>query len=63
MLKAETKEQLKHIEMLIVGDAPINLISWCKDNYCEPGVVSGFYLDGKISFDTLAEIVDYLRGK
>ena len=61
MLKAATEEQLKHIELLIAGDAPINLISWRRDNYSEPDHVSGFDLDGRVSFDTLAEIVDYLR--
>ena len=64
MLKAATEEQRRHIEEIL---APYHIyISWPLDfekendwGYDER--VDAIYIDGDITFDTLAEIIDYLR--
>lgn len=63
MLKVNTQKQKKHIEMLIAGDHPDNLISFRHGSYTDPDQesIDEFDFDGRISFDTLAEIIDYIR--
>lgn len=65
MLKITTEEQRQHIEMLIAGDAPDNLVAW-RRVFSGPFRTGAQYIDsldfdGRIYLDTLAEIVDYLR--
>ena len=51
MLQAKTEEQKARIEK-ILGDTSI----WTND-----GVIDGLHIDDWVSFDRLAELVDYLR--
>ena len=51
MLQAKTEEQKAQIEK-ILGDTSI----WTDD-----GVIDGLHIDDWVSFDLLAELVDYLR--
>ena len=51
MLQAKTEEQKARIEE-ILGDASI----WTGD-----GVIDGLHIDDWVSFDSLAELIDYLR--
>ena len=51
MLQAKTEEQKAQIEM-ILGDTS----AWTDD-----GVIYGLHIDDWVSFDRLAELVDYLR--
>lgn len=51
MLKAKTEKQKARIEE-ILGDASI----WTDD-----GIIDGLHIDDWVSFDSLAELVDYLR--
>lgn len=51
MLQAKTEEQKAQIEM-ILGDTS----AWTGD-----GVIDGLHIDDWISFDRLAELVDYVR--
>lgn len=51
MLQAKTKEQKAQIEK-ILGDTSI----WTDD-----GVIDGLHIDDWVSFDSLAELIDYLR--
>ena len=61
MLKATTEEQRRHIEDILRA-----YISWPLDFESENDwgyeeLVDAIYIDGNISFDQMAEIVDYLR--
>jgi hypothetical protein len=66
MLKAATEEQRRHIEEIL---APYHIyISWPlnfedETDYGYEERVDAIYIDGDISFDAMAEIVDYLRKK
>ena len=66
MLKAATEEQRRHIEEIL---APYHVhISWPLDfedetDYGYEERVDAIYIDGDVSFDAMAEIVDYLREK
>ena len=65
-LKAVTEEQRRHIEEIL---APYDIyISWPlnfedETDYGYEERVDAIYIDGDISFDAMAEIVDYLRKK
>ena len=65
-LKAATEEQRRHIEEIL---APYHIyISWPlnfeeETDYGYEERVDAIYIDGNISFDAMAEIVDYLRKK
>lgn len=63
MLRATTEEQQAYIDALLKKEDIYHTL--CEDydddkdefmDYC-----TSIYIDGDISFDTLAEIVDYLR--
>ena len=63
MLKATTEEQQAYIDALLKKEDIYHTLYEDYDedkdefmDYC-----SSIYIDGDISFDTLAEIVDYLR--
>jgi len=63
MLKATTEEQQAYIDALLKKEDIYHSLYEDYDedkdefmDYC-----SSIYIDGNISFDTLAEIVDYLR--
>jgi len=63
MLKATTEEQQAYIDALLKKEDIYHSLYEDYDedkdefmDYC-----SSIYIDGDISFDTLAEIVDYLR--
>lgn len=60
MLKARTEEQRLRVEELL---APHRVfISWPLGFESDGGErVDSVYIDGEVCFDTLAEIVDYLR--
>jgi len=66
MLRAKTEEQRRNIEEIL---APYHIyISWPldfeKENDCGyEERLDSIYIDGDISFDVMAEIVDYLRKK
>ena len=66
MLKAATEEQRRNIEEIL---APYHVhISWPLDfeNENDFGFMERFdaiYIDGDVSFDAMAEIVDFLREK
>jgi len=58
MLKVTTEEQRQRIEEIL---APYHTyISWPLDFAEETEAI---YIDGNVTFDMLAEIVDYLRKK
>ena len=57
MLKATTEEQRLHIEEIL---APYHIyISWSLDWETDASI----YIDGTISFDVMAEIVEYLKSQ
>ena len=63
MLKATTEEQQAYIDALLKKE---DIYHTLYDDYDEDkdefmDYCSSIYIDGDISFDTLAEIVDYLR--
>lgn len=59
MLKATTEEQRRHIEEIL---APHHTyISWPLDFETDEERQDAIYLDGNVTFDAMAEIVDYLR--
>ena len=58
-----TKEQQEHISAILEGARLYYniLVDYDPETDIEEGCTS-VYIDGDISFDTMAEIVDYLRG-
>ena len=64
MLKATTEEQRRHIEGILAPHH--DYISWPLDferenDWGYEERVDAIYLDGEITFDKMAEIVDFLR--
>ena len=59
-----TKEQQEHISAILEGAGLYyNIkVAYDPETDTEEDCVS-VYIDGDISFDTMAEIVDYLRGR
>ena len=63
MLRATTEEQQAYIDELLKKEDVYHTL--CEDYDADKNEFMGYctyiYIDGDISFDTLAEIVDYLR--
>lgn len=59
-----TEEQQEHISAILEGERLYHNIQldYDPETNTEEGCTS-VYIDGDISFDTMAEIVDYLRGR
>lgn len=57
-----TKEQQEHISAILEGAGLyFNIDSYYDPEKDEEEDCTSVYIDGDISFDTMAEIVDYLR--
>lgn len=60
MLRAKTEEQRKHIDAIlgyIYHDHPYDV----DDDFNDVTQYERIYIDGEISYDMMADIVDYLR--
>lgn len=60
MIKADTEEKRKHIDAILVDiyhDHPYDL----DGDFNDVTQYERIYIDGEISYDMMADIVDYLR--
>ncbi len=60
MIKADTEEKRKHIDAILVDiyhDHPCDL----DEEFNDVTQYERVYIDGEISYDMMADIVDYLR--